>query len=178
MSTTAKTTGKTSTKPTATPKANAKAAAKTPAKAQTNTAQAKTPPKAGSNSAVPADQLKAYVERMERLNEEAKVIAEDKKEVMAEAKANGFDTGTIKSIIKLRAVPKHEREEKEAMLDLYLHALGMAGEHTEAERKGMDAASAGVKILDNPYTTEDPRFSQWAQGWQTQTTLLATSNPD
>lgn len=74
---------------------------------------------------VARDQLRAIVERIERLEEEKKGIAEDIKEVYAEAKANGFDTKTLRSIVRIRKQDKSEREEQEALLDLYMHALGM-----------------------------------------------------
>ncbi len=74
---------------------------------------------------VARDQLRSIVERVERLEEEKKAIAEDIKEVYAEAKANGFDTKTLRTVIRLRKQELAERQEQEAMLDLYLHALGM-----------------------------------------------------
>ncbi len=70
-------------------------------------------------------QLKAIVERIERLEEEKKSIAGDIKEVYAEAKANGFDTKVLRKVIALRKKDVAEREEEEAILDLYLQALGM-----------------------------------------------------
>jgi len=77
---------------------------------------------------VAADQLRTIVERIERLEEEKKAIADDVKEVYAEAKANGYDTKTLRKIVSLRKVESAEREEQEAMLDLYMHALGMVAE--------------------------------------------------
>jgi uncharacterized protein (UPF0335 family) len=76
---------------------------------------------------VAKDQLKSIVERVERLEEEKKALADDIKEVFAEAKANGFDTKVLRTVIRLRKQDKTERQEQEALLDLYLHALGMAG---------------------------------------------------
>ena len=70
-------------------------------------------------------QLKALVERIERLEEEKKSIAGDIKEVYAEAKANGFDTKVLRKVISLRRKDAAERQEEEAILDLYLEALGM-----------------------------------------------------
>lgn len=70
-------------------------------------------------------QLKSLVERIERLEEEKKTIAGDIKEVYAEAKANGFDTKILRKVISLRKKEATEREEEEAMVDLYLQALGM-----------------------------------------------------
>jgi uncharacterized protein (UPF0335 family) len=78
-------------------------------------------------------QLKSLVERIERLEEEKKTIAGDIKEVYAEAKANGFDTKILRKVIAIRKKDRHEREEEEAILDVYLSALGMLpGEAEEA----------------------------------------------
>ena len=76
-------------------------------------------------SAVAAGQLSAIVERIERLEEEKTAVAEQVKEVYAEAKANGFDTRTLRKVVSLRRKSADERQEEEAMLDLYLAALGM-----------------------------------------------------
>ena len=72
------------------------------------------------------DQLKSIVERIERLEEEKAALASDIKDVYAEAKANGFDTKILRTVIRLRKQDSAERQEQEAILDLYLHALGMA----------------------------------------------------
>lgn len=74
---------------------------------------------------VAAGQLRAFIERVERLEEEKQTIADDIKEVYAEAKGNGFDTKAMRQIVRLRKKDQAEREEEEAMLDLYLNALGM-----------------------------------------------------
>jgi uncharacterized protein (UPF0335 family) len=74
---------------------------------------------------VSAGQLRAIVERIERLEEEKKEVAEQIKEVYAEAKGNGFDTKTLRKIITLRKKKPEERSEEEAMLELYMNALGM-----------------------------------------------------
>jgi len=76
---------------------------------------------------VAADQLKAFIERIERLEEEKAGIAGDIKDVYAEAKANGFDTKVLRKIISLRKRDYAERQEEEAILELYMQALGMAG---------------------------------------------------
>jgi uncharacterized protein (UPF0335 family) len=78
-----------------------------------------------STTAVAAGQLKSIVERIERLEEEKKEIAEQIKEVYAEAKANGFDAKTLRKVVSLRKRSTEERQEEEALLDLYLSALGM-----------------------------------------------------
>jgi len=78
-----------------------------------------------TSQTVAAVQLRAIVERIERLNEEAKAIGDDKKEIFAEAKGTGFDTKAIKTIIRLRRMDQSERQEEESILDLYKAALGM-----------------------------------------------------
>ncbi|SDR15889.1 DUF2312 domain-containing protein [Pseudovibrio sp. Tun.PSC04-5.I4] len=75
---------------------------------------------------VAVDQLRTFIERVERLEEEKKVISDDIKDVYAEAKGNGFDVKVMRKIVSLRKRKPHEREEEESILDLYLHALGMA----------------------------------------------------
>ena len=71
------------------------------------------------------DQLRSIIERIERLEEEKQALADDIKEVYAEAKANGFDTKILRTVVKLRKEDANERQEREALLDLYMHALGM-----------------------------------------------------
>jgi uncharacterized protein (UPF0335 family) len=71
------------------------------------------------------DQLKAFVERVERLEEEKKAIADDIRDVYAEAKGNGFDIKTLRVVVRLRKQDANERKEHEAILETYLHALGM-----------------------------------------------------
>ena len=71
------------------------------------------------------DHLKAFVERVERLEEEKKAIADDIRDVYAEVKANGFDVKALRTIVRLRKQDADERREQEAILETYLHALGM-----------------------------------------------------
>ena len=78
-----------------------------------------------STTTVAAGQLQAIVERVERLEEEKRQVADQIKEVYDEAKANGFHIRTIRKVVGLRRKPTEEREEEEALLDLYLSALGM-----------------------------------------------------
>lgn len=81
----------------------------------------------GDNSgAVAADQLRLFIERIERLNEEKKSVGDDVKDVYAEAKSNGYDTKTMRKIVALRALEKHVRDEADALLETYRAALGMA----------------------------------------------------
>lgn len=74
---------------------------------------------------VARDQLRAFIERIERLEEEKKTIADDIKDVYGEAKGTGFDTKILKKVIALRKKDAQERMEEEAILDTYLQALGM-----------------------------------------------------
>lgn len=71
------------------------------------------------------DQLKAFVERIERLEEEKKAIADDIRDVYAESKANGFDVKALRSVVRLRKQDTNERNEQQAILETYMHALGM-----------------------------------------------------
>jgi uncharacterized protein (UPF0335 family) len=73
---------------------------------------------------VQGDQLKSIVERIERLEEEKKTIADDIKEVYAEAKGNGYDVKVLRKVVALRKRDLEERKEEEAILDLYLQAVG------------------------------------------------------
>ncbi|MEO1381131.1 MAG: DUF2312 domain-containing protein, partial [Pseudomonadota bacterium] len=73
-----------------------------------------------SDTSVARDQLRTIVERVERLEEEKKAIADDIRDVYAEAKGNGFDVKTLRTVVRLRKVEAQERQEQEAMLDLYL----------------------------------------------------------
>ena len=73
------------------------------------------------------DQLKAFVERVERLEEEKKALADDIRDVFAEAKGNGFDVKALRTVIKLRKQDVDTRKEAEAILETYMAALGMLG---------------------------------------------------
>ena len=77
------------------------------------------------DSTVAREQLRQLVERIERLEEEKQAIAADIREVYAEAKALGFDTKVMRKVIAMRKKDPQEREEEEALLALYLQALGM-----------------------------------------------------
>ncbi len=78
-----------------------------------------------TSQTVAAGQLRAFIERVERLLEEKQTIADDIKEVYAEAKGTGFNTKTIRQIIKERKMDQAQRQEEESILDLYKSALGM-----------------------------------------------------
>ena len=71
------------------------------------------------------DQLKAFIERVERLEEEKKTIADDIRDVYAEAKGNGFDVKALRTIVRLRKQDADERKEQETIMETYMHALGM-----------------------------------------------------
>lgn len=71
------------------------------------------------------DQLKSFVERVERLEEEKKGLADDIRDVYGEAKVNGYDIKALRTVARLRNQDINERKEQEAILDTYLHALGM-----------------------------------------------------
>lgn len=94
-----------------------------------------------SDHGIARDQLRAFIERIERLEEEKKAIADDIKEVKAEAKGSGFSVPIINEIIKIRKMDRNDRAEREALLDMYLHALGMAPDPD-------DGPDGGVKIID------------------------------
>lgn len=80
----------------------------------------------GDNSGVAGGELKALVERVERLHEERKALGDDVRDVFSEAKGRGFDVAAIKEIIKIRSKDPAELQERDAILYLYKSALGMA----------------------------------------------------
>jgi uncharacterized protein (UPF0335 family) len=71
------------------------------------------------------EQLKAVIERIERLEEEKKATSDDIRDVYAEAKGNGFDIKALRSIVRLRKLDTDERREQQEVLETYMHALGM-----------------------------------------------------
>ncbi len=78
-----------------------------------------------STENVSAEQLRLFIERIERMEEDKKGIADDIKDVYAEAKGTGFDTKTMRAIVRLRKMEKAARQEAEALLDTYKTALGL-----------------------------------------------------
>lgn len=74
---------------------------------------------------VAADELRQFIERIERLEEEKAVIASDIKDAFSEAKSRGFDTKAMKAILRLRKKDANERQEEETILETYMAALGM-----------------------------------------------------
>ena len=79
-----------------------------------------------SEGTIAADELRLLIERIERLEEEKKSMADDVKDVYGEAKARGYDTKTMRKIIGLRKMEKHVREEADMLLETYKAALGLA----------------------------------------------------
>ena len=74
---------------------------------------------------VAGEHLKSFIERIERLEEEKKALADDIRDVYAEAKGNGFDVKALRTIIRMRKQDENERAEQETILETYLQALGM-----------------------------------------------------
>jgi uncharacterized protein (UPF0335 family) len=74
---------------------------------------------------IAADQLRLFIERIERLEEEIHGLQDDRKDVYAEAKANGYDVKTMRAIVRLRRQEKHARQEADALLETYRSALGL-----------------------------------------------------
>ncbi|MDA9421325.1 MULTISPECIES: DUF2312 domain-containing protein [Bradyrhizobium] len=76
-----------------------------------------------SDITIPGGKIRSFVERIENLDSEMQELSEQKKEVFAEAKGEGFDVKILKEIIKLRKEDKNERDERESLLDLYMRAM-------------------------------------------------------
>ena len=72
---------------------------------------------------IPGDRIRSFIERVEHIDEEIKALNEAKKEILAEAKGEGFDVKVLKEILRLRKLDKDERDEHESLLDLYLRAM-------------------------------------------------------
>ncbi len=81
--------------------------------------------KGSEDYSVAVGQLRSIIERIERLDEEKKALSEDMKSIFTEAKVGGFDTKAIRAILKIKKKEKHERQEEEAMIELYKGALGI-----------------------------------------------------
>ena len=86
-----------------------------------------------AEGSIAAGQLRSLIERIERLEEEKQTIAADIREVYAEAKSHGFDTKVMRQVVRIRKQDSTERQEEEAVRDLYLHALGMLAETGERD---------------------------------------------
>lgn len=100
---------------------------------------------------IAGERLKSFIERIERLEEEKKALAEDIKEVYAEAKGVGFDIKIMRQIIKIRKMDQDDLDEQEALLDVYKRALGMLPDLTEeteeepAEKKNRPKSAAAAR---------------------------------
>src|SRR5690242_10233878 len=87
-----------------------------------------------SKSGFAKDQLRSFIERIERLEEERAALSADILEVYSEAKGTGFDTKAMRAVVRLRKLDTADRQEQEAILDLYLSALGMSREYSADSR--------------------------------------------
>jgi uncharacterized protein (UPF0335 family) len=76
---------------------------------------------------IPGDRIRSFIERLEHIDEEIKVLNEGKKEIFGEAKGQGFDVKVLKEILRLRKLDRDERDEHESLLDLYMRAMEDAG---------------------------------------------------
>ena len=88
------------------------------------------------------NQLRQFIEQIERLEEEKKALADDIRDKFAEAKAVGFDVKAIRQVLRLRKKSSEERQEEESILEVYLHALGMLVEAPSAVSSRADAMMA------------------------------------
>jgi uncharacterized protein (UPF0335 family) len=80
-----------------------------------------------SSSGIAGDKLRSLVERIERIEEEIKGLSDDKRDIFVEAKGEGFDVKILREVLRLRKQDKKERDERESLLDLYMHALETGG---------------------------------------------------
>jgi uncharacterized protein (UPF0335 family) len=81
---------------------------------------------AAHSSVVDGSHLRAFVERIEKLHEERKALSDDIADIYAEVKGAGYDAKIVREIVKIRSQDRDKRQEFETILDLYMHALGMA----------------------------------------------------
>ena len=87
-----------------------------------------------SDVTIPGSKIRAFVERVENIDTELQELNEQKKEVFAEAKGDGFDVKILKEIVKLRKQDEEERDERESMLDLYMRAMEQAAPAEKAAK--------------------------------------------
>jgi len=128
------------------PRAEAYAARKARRQARKETAvSSKKEPSIGG---IAADALRQFVDRIERLEEEKKALSDDIKDVYAQAKSQGFDPKTVRQIVKLRKLSQEERDEQEALLDIYKAALGMLAD--------TPLGAAAVRRLSEPPAPKQP----------------------
>jgi len=159
-------------------KAQTKTAHETAAKPSGNTTNDATAP--GSNSqALVADQLRAIVAEVKRLNAEKREIEADLKETLKGAKTIGFDTKAIQLFIRREGMTPEQikaEEELERQADLYAEVV--EPELSEAMRKGIQAASEGLPVSANPYTKKSPNHDKWLGAWQMQHVTMASAEKD
>jgi uncharacterized protein (UPF0335 family) len=86
------------------------------------------------------NQLRQFIEQIERLEEEKKALGSDIRDKFLEAKALGFDVKVMRQVIRLRKKSKNEREEEDSVLEVYMHALGMLADNTPGTVEILDAA--------------------------------------
>jgi uncharacterized protein (UPF0335 family) len=134
-----------------------------------------------------AGQLRSFVERLERVNEERDELANDLRDIYAEAKANGFDTKVLRHVIKVRAQDADKRSEFETIADLYMAALGMLpGEPVEAPSRARapartreePVARATVEPVGPLATGSVATFSDGQMADVTRTPLPRTPEPE
>jgi uncharacterized protein (UPF0335 family) len=102
-----------------------------------------------SDGNVAAEQLRLFIERIERLEEEKKGISDDIKDVYLEAKSNGYDVKTMRAIVRLRKLETHVRQESEILLETYKNALGIDS-YEPARAPGMFEGHDGRPVPDEP----------------------------
>lgn len=98
-----------------------------------------------ADGGIARDQLRAFIERIERMEDEKKAISADIKEIYGEAKGNGFDVKVLREIVKMRKQDANERAEHEAILELYLAALGMIPSDDDDDSEDDSAPAPAVK---------------------------------
>jgi uncharacterized protein (UPF0335 family) len=95
------------------------------------------------------DQLRQFIEQIERLEEEKKALAGDIRDKFLEAKGTGFDVKVMRQIIRLRKKSKTERQEEDSVLEVYMHALGMLGENAaDVALQRYSAETGDAEIMD------------------------------
>lgn len=115
-----------------------------------------------NSHSVAQDQIRAFVERIERMEEEKKAIAADIRDIYAEAKGNGFDVKVLRQVVKIRKQDSNERMEQEAVLDLYLSALGMTPLEQFALYNDPDRSAPKIGGFDDDQPDE-PEFDEDAE---------------
>ena len=114
------------------------------------------------SNVINADRLRAFIERIERLEDERKSIGADIKDVYSEAKGVGYDVGTMRKVVRLRGMDAADRAEQEALLDTYMHALGMV-DRIQARRHAGQSIREIEEAEGVPRSTVH-RVSQKAKG--------------